>query len=183
MLALPGDRNGNRPAWKTSSALLLILASLSIAFGQTSTANLTGLIGDPAGGAIVGPKVRLENAATHEKRDSPRPVRSRVVRHGLQIFHSAEHYFGFRPVRRGERIDADRRSLPARRSRRRTRASGHADGEPGRQVVVSRPFPEGGRGLLPVSPSCPVPDHAKVQNASGNSSPPIFATAIRARRI
>src|SRR5262245_31602012 len=51
-------------------ALLLIALSPPVAFSQTSTANLTGLISDPAGVALPGAKVRLENVATHEKRET-----------------------------------------------------------------------------------------------------------------
>src|SRR5690349_7224028 len=49
-------------------APLLFAASLSIGFSQTSTANLTGLITDPAGAAIPDVKIKLEHAATHEQR-------------------------------------------------------------------------------------------------------------------
>src|SRR5689334_12459002 len=51
-------------------ALLLISGSLPVWFSQTSTANLTGLISDPAAIAIPGVKVKLENVATHEKRET-----------------------------------------------------------------------------------------------------------------
>ena len=49
-------------------AVLVIVASLPVGFSQTSTANVTGLISDPAGAAIPGVKVTIENVATHEKR-------------------------------------------------------------------------------------------------------------------
>src|SRR5262249_33500856 len=50
--------------------LFVSAGSLFPAFGQTSTSNLTGLISDPTGAAIPGVKVRLENLATHEKREA-----------------------------------------------------------------------------------------------------------------
>ncbi len=50
-----------KTASRLVSALLLISVSLSVGFGQTSTANLTGLISDPAGVAIPSAKVKLEN--------------------------------------------------------------------------------------------------------------------------
>ena len=59
-----------RTASRFVGAVLLLSASLPVGFSQTSTANLTGLIGDPAGVAIPGAKVRLENVATHEKREA-----------------------------------------------------------------------------------------------------------------
>src|SRR5258707_2291300 len=59
-----------KTASRLACALLLISASLSVGFGQTSTANLTGLISDPAGVAIPGAKVKLENVATREKREA-----------------------------------------------------------------------------------------------------------------
>src|SRR5258708_36702616 len=49
---------------------LLLSAGLVTALAQTSTANLTGLIGDPAGAAMAGVRLRLENSATHERRES-----------------------------------------------------------------------------------------------------------------
>ena len=52
------------------SAFVLIAASMSVAFAQTSTSNLTGLISDPAGAAIPGARLRLENAATRETRET-----------------------------------------------------------------------------------------------------------------
>src|SRR6266446_1314423 len=59
-----------KAASRLARALLLISASLSVGFGQTSTANLTGLISDPSGVAIPSAKVKLENVATHEKREA-----------------------------------------------------------------------------------------------------------------
>src|SRR3954468_10173153 len=56
-----------RPIQRSACAFLLISA---IGFSQTSTANLTGLISDPAGVSIPGVKVKLENVATHEKREA-----------------------------------------------------------------------------------------------------------------
>ena len=52
------------------SAFVLIAASMPVAFAQTSTSNLTGLISDPAGAAIPGARLRLENAATRETRET-----------------------------------------------------------------------------------------------------------------
>ncbi|MBI3210557.1 MAG: TonB-dependent receptor [Candidatus Solibacter usitatus] len=49
---------------------LLVLTGLSIATAQTFTANITGVISDPTGAAIPGVKVRLENAATRESRET-----------------------------------------------------------------------------------------------------------------
>src|SRR5262245_40879885 len=51
-------------------ALFLIVVSLPVGLSQTSTSNLTGLITDPSGVALPGAKVRLENVATHEKRET-----------------------------------------------------------------------------------------------------------------
>jgi hypothetical protein len=61
------------------SALVLISASLPFGFSQTSTANLTGLISDPAGIAIPAVKVKLENVATHEKREAMSSNEGRVT--------------------------------------------------------------------------------------------------------
>src|SRR6266576_1851713 len=60
----------SRTVRRPVSALLLISASLAVGLSQTSTANLTGLISDPAAVAIPGVKVKLENIATHEKREA-----------------------------------------------------------------------------------------------------------------
>jgi hypothetical protein len=51
-------------------ALLLFAANLPVGYSQTSTANLTGLISDPAGAAIPEVRVTIENVATHEKRSA-----------------------------------------------------------------------------------------------------------------
>jgi Carboxypeptidase regulatory-like domain/TonB-dependent Receptor Plug Domain len=59
-----------RTASRLVAALLLISANLPVGLSQTSTANLTGLIGDAAGASIPSVKVRLENVATREKRES-----------------------------------------------------------------------------------------------------------------
>src|SRR5213078_340199 len=50
------------------AGLVLTAASLTVGFSQTSSANLTGLISDPAGAAIPDVKITLENVATHDKR-------------------------------------------------------------------------------------------------------------------
>ena len=60
----------SRTASRLVGAMLLFSASLPVGFSQTSTANLTGLISDGAGAAIPSAKVRLENVATHEKREA-----------------------------------------------------------------------------------------------------------------
>src|SRR5882672_6200243 len=58
------------------SALVLTLAfsigvgGLAPCLGQTYTANLTGVVADPAGAAVPGVSLKLENAATHEKRET-----------------------------------------------------------------------------------------------------------------
>src|SRR5260370_525470 len=49
---------------------LITLGSLSPGFGQTFTANLTGVATDPAGADIPNVTVKLENIATHEKRET-----------------------------------------------------------------------------------------------------------------
>src|SRR5258708_8569992 len=59
-----------KTALRLACALFLISASLYVGFGQTSTANLTGLISDPAGVAIPSAKIKLENVATREKREA-----------------------------------------------------------------------------------------------------------------
>jgi hypothetical protein len=38
--------------------------------GQSYTANLTGVVADPAGAAVPAAKLKLENVATHEKRET-----------------------------------------------------------------------------------------------------------------
>ena len=48
-------------------AILLISASLPVGFSQTSTANLTGLISDPAGAAIPGVKINVAGAVRFGK--------------------------------------------------------------------------------------------------------------------
>lgn len=58
------------PVSRLMSALVLLTASLPVALAQTSTANLTGLISDPAGAAIPAARVRLENTATRETRET-----------------------------------------------------------------------------------------------------------------
>ena len=64
---------------RLAGALLLIAASLPAGFSQTSTANLTGVISDPAGAAIPDVKVTLENVATHEKRAATSGGEGRVT--------------------------------------------------------------------------------------------------------
>ena len=59
-----------RTASRLAGAMLLFSMSLVVGFSQTSTSNLTGLISDAAGAAIPGAKVKLENVATHEKRET-----------------------------------------------------------------------------------------------------------------
>ena len=51
-------------------AILISLGSLSPLLGQTFTANLTGVVSDPAGADIPNVRVKLENMATREKRET-----------------------------------------------------------------------------------------------------------------
>jgi hypothetical protein len=60
----------SNPVSRLMSALVLLSASLPVALAQTSTANLTGLISDPAGASIPAVRLRLENTATRETRET-----------------------------------------------------------------------------------------------------------------
>jgi hypothetical protein len=50
-------------------AIALFMTVVSC-LGQTYTANLTGVVSDPSGGAVPGVAVKLENVATSEKRET-----------------------------------------------------------------------------------------------------------------
>src|SRR5262245_30444314 len=58
-----------RPMCARISVWIGALFAAAALLSQTFTANLTGVVTDPAGGAIPEATVRLENTATHERRE------------------------------------------------------------------------------------------------------------------
>ncbi len=62
----------------------LLAAILPACWPQSFTANITGIINDPTGGAIPGAKVRLENAATGEARETMAGAEGRYTFSQLQ---------------------------------------------------------------------------------------------------